>query len=150
MKSVEILLREHVPDLGRCGDVVKVKAGYARNYLFPRHLAVQATEENKRVMKRRRERLDIEEAARLEDIVKTVAALEQLTLATIQRADEQGHLYGSVTAAVIAGLIREKGFDLDEKHVRLPAPIKQIGSHEVELHIHAEHHARITVEVKAE
>ena len=150
MKSVEILLREHVQDLGRCGDVVKVKAGYARNYLIPRQFAVQATDENKRVMARRRERLDAEEAVRLEDVAKTVATLEKIVLVTVQKTDEQGHLYGSVSAAVIAGLIGEKGFDFDEKQVRLPAPIKEVGSHEVELHVHADHHAKLTVEVKAE
>ena len=150
MKNVEVLLRENVADLGRCGDVVTVRPGYARNYLLPRKLAVPATEDNKRLMVRRRAQLDAEEAARNQEIDARLAALAALQLATVQKADENGHLYGSVNAAVVAQLLREAGFELDEHDVRLEAPIKTVGTHPVRVHLHAERYAEVSVEVRAE
>ena len=150
MKNVEVLLRENVADLGRCGDVVTVRPGYARNYLLPRKLAVPATEDNKRLMVRRRAQLDAEEAARNQEIDARVAALGALKLATVQKADENGHLYGSVNAAMVAELVRAAGFQLDEHDVRLEAPIKTVGTHPVRVHLHAERYADVSVEVRAE
>lgn len=150
MSSVEILLREHVENLGRCGDVVKVKAGFARNYLLPRRLAVAATEENKRTMARRRARLEVEETARAAEVAERVAALAGLTLVTRGRADESGHLYGSVNAAAVAVLLRAAGHAFDEGDVRLDAPLRTVGAHAVRVHIHGDHHALVTVQVEAE
>ena len=149
MKSVEVLLRDHVPNLGKCGDVVKVAPGYARNFLIPRRIAIEATAENKRMMMRRRERLDIEEAARSAEIQAKVEALSALTVQTSERADENGHLYGSVTAHRIAELVTEKGFPIDERHVRVGEHIKSVGTHEVQVHVHGEHYASISVVVEA-
>ena len=149
MKTVEVLLRDHVPNLGRCGDVVRVAPGYARNYLIPRRIAIEATQENKRTMMRRRERLDIEEAARSAEILAKVEALSALTLQTAERADENGHLYGSVTANRIAELISQKGYPIDERHVRIGEHIKSVGTHEVQVHVHGEHYATMTVVVEA-
>lgn len=149
MKSVEVLLRDHVKDLGRCGDVVKVAAGYARNYLIPNRIAVSATEENKRMMTRRRARLDAEDAARAEEIEARIAALSALTLTTSERADDGGNLYGSVSASTIQELATAKGFTISEKDVRLDAPIKLVGEHKVAVHVHGDHNAEITVVVEA-
>ena len=148
--TVEVLLREHVRDLGRCGDVVRVAPGYARNYLLPRRLAVQATEDNKRNMARRAARLAAEEAARAEEVEARVAFLSKLRVETAQKADEQGHLYGSVNAALVAELCGAAGTSIEEKDVRLDAPIKTVGEHEVRLHVHGETYATITVVVAAE
>ena len=149
MKSVEVLLRDHVKDLGRCGDVVKVAPGYARNYLIPNRIAVSATEENKRMMQRRRVHLDAEEAARTEEIEARIAALSALTLTTSERADEGGNLYGSVSANTIHELATAKGFTINEKDVRLAAPIKLVGEHKVAIHVHGDQNAEITVVVEA-
>lgn len=148
MRNVEVLLRENIEDLGRCGDVVKVRAGYARNYLLPRKLAVPASEDNKRLMLRRRVRLDAEEASRNQELDARVAALAALTLSTQQKADENGHLYGSVNAATIAELARAAGFGLDEDDVRLEAPIKALGTHPVRVHVHGERYAELKLEVR--
>jgi large subunit ribosomal protein L9 len=150
LKNVEVLLRENVAELGRCGDVVTVRPGYARNYLLPKRLAVPASEDNKRLMVRRRAQLDAEEAARNQELDARVAALAALQLATAQKADENGHLYGSVSPAVVAELLRGAGFELDEDDVRLEAPIKTVGTHAVRVHLHAERYADVSVEVRAE
>lgn len=150
MRSMEVLLREHVKDLGVCGDVVRVAPGYARNYLLPQRLAVPATEDNRRQMKRRAARMALELAARAEEISGAVEALSKLSVKTVQRADEQGHLYGSVTAALVAELCAAAGMPVDEKDVRLETHIKTVGEHAVQVHVHGEHQATITVIVEAE
>jgi len=150
MKTLEVLLRDHVENLGRCGDVVRVKAGYARNFLLPRRIAVAATKDNKKVMQRRRERLDIEDAARSAEIAERVAVFQDLKLTTSVKADENGHLYGSVNAAAVAALVRATGRELDDKDIRMDAPIRSVGDHQVRLHVHGEHYAEIVVAVEAE
>ena len=151
MKSVEVLLRDRVENLGKCGDVVKVAAGYARNYLLPNRLAIAATEENKQSMARRRERLDVEEAARAEEVRVRVEALSGLTLETTAKADEQGHLYGSVNAAKIAELATAKGFQVADKDVRLDSgPIKAVGEHTIQVHVQDEQYASVSLTVTAE
>lgn len=150
MKSVEVLLRENVPSLGKCGDVVKVAAGYARNYLMPRRIAVQATDENKRVMSRRRAVLDLEEAERNAEIEARVHALSAVVVKTTEKADDTGRLYGSVSAARVAELLTAAGSATDEKAVRLDSPIKAIGDHRIKVHVHAEFFAEIRLTVDPE
>ena len=150
MKSVEVLLREAVTDLGRPGDVVKVAAGYARNYLLPRRIAVAATEENKKVMVKRRAIYDAQEIAKTAEVNAAVKALSELVIKTKQRADEQGHLYGSVNAALIAELLTAAGFVFEEKAIRIGAPIKTVGSHVFQLHVHGDSHAEVKIEVSAD
>ncbi len=150
MKSKEVLLREHVSSLGRCGEVVRVRPGFARNYLFPRRLAVDATAENKRMMVRRAERLAAEDAVTAARVAAPVSAWRGMVVRTRQRSDEQGHLYGSVNAALVAQLLTQAGQAVDERSVRLDAPIKTVGSHAVSVHVHGEEHASVTVLVEAE
>ncbi len=149
-RNVEVLLREHIKDLGRCGDVVKVSPGHARNFLLPRRMAMQATEENKRAMARRRLILDAEEAKKTAEVVALVGVLTGLEVRTKVRADEHGHLFGSVNAAAIAALLAEKGHEFEERAVRLPAPIKELGTHVVKIHVHGEHEAEVTVVVESD
>jgi len=150
MRDLEILLREHVTHLGRCGEVVKVSPGYARNYLFPRRLAVEATEENKRLMVRRRLRLDVEEAERDREIEARLGALSEVQLRTSAKADEQGRLYGSVSSAQLVTLLSRAGFEFEERDIRLDAPVKTIGSHVVPVHVSAERSALVRLEVERE
>ena len=150
MKVMEVLLREHVRHLGRCGDVVRVAPGYARNYLLPRGLAAAATEDNKRQIARRAARLALEEAEQAEEVAAAVAALSELIVTAHERADENGHLYGSVAATAIAEMCTAAGTELDVKRVHLDAPIKTVGEHKVSVHVHGESYAEITVMVQAE
>lgn len=149
MKRVQVLLRDNVANLGRCGDVVQVAAGYARNYLLPRRVAVAATAENVKSMERRRAELDAEENAQRAELQSRVEAIEGLTLRTTERADEGGQLFGSVNASLVATLLSEKGFETDERHVRLESPIKSVGRHQVEVHVHGDLSASVTIEVNA-
>ena len=148
--KVEVLLRETLKDLGKCGDVVEVAPGFARNYLLPRKLAIQANEENKKAMMRRRARLDAEEAAHAKVTLAKVEALNGVAVKTSGRGDEAGHLFGSVNAAQIAALLATAGHAVAEKDVRLDAPLKTVGVHAVKIHVHGESFAQVTVEVAAE
>lgn len=150
MKIMEVLLRENIDPLGRCGDIVRVKAGYARNYLLPGRLAISATDDNKKAMARRRLRLDAEEAERQAEIEIRVKVLETVKLETTVKADETGRLYGSVNAAQVVELLAAEGKQVDEKAVRFDVPIKMVGTHTVHLHIHGERHAEISIEVLRE
>jgi large subunit ribosomal protein L9 len=144
------MLRENVRYLGKVGDMVNVAAGYARNYLVPRGLAVKATAENKRVLARKRERLDTEEAARNAELTARVAVLQGMVLETTERSDENGHLFGSVNAARVAELLNEKGFEIDDDSIRMERTIKDSGTHEVELHLFGETSVNLTIEVTGE
>jgi large subunit ribosomal protein L9 len=149
-KTVEVLLRENLPTLGRCGEVVKVRSGYARNYLLPRKLAIQATPDNKKAMERRRLRLDAEEAERAAEIETRLLVLQSVKLEATEKADETGRLYGSVGAARIAALLVAQGKRVEEGDVRLEAPIKALGVHPVRIHVHGERYAELAIEVKRE
>lgn len=148
--KVEVLLRENLTDLGKCGDVVEVAPGYARNYLLPRKLAIQANEENKKAMLRRRARLDAEDAAKAKETLARVDVLNGVAVKTTGRADEGGHLYGSVNASQIAALLVAAGHAVVEKDVRLETPLKTVGIHPVKIHVHGDAFAEVKVEVVAE
>jgi len=147
---VEVLLREHVSNLGRCGDVVQVAPGYARNYLLPRKLAIQATDDNKRAMLRRRARLDADEARKAKETLARVETLSGVVLKTSGRADDSGHLFGSVNAARISELLLQAGHAVVADDVRLETPLKSVGSHVVRIHVHGDTFAEVRIEVEAE
>ena len=129
--------------------MVRVAPGYARNYLLPHGYAIHATADNIKAMERRRARLDEEESERAAAIEKVVNEMGGLKVETAQRADETGTLYGSVSAATIADLLAAAGHEIDERRIRLEAPLKAVGDHEVELHVHGDRTATITVAITA-
>lgn len=150
-RKTEVLLRENLKDLGKCGDVVRVAPGYARNFPLPRRLATEANDENKKLMARRRLRLDAEEAKRNAEIDARVAALAGLAVSTSGKADEGGHLYGSVSAANVAELLHKAGQTaVTEKDVRLDAPLKTVGTHAVKLHVFGDRYVDVQVTITAE
>lgn len=148
-KKIELLLRESLPPIGKTGDVVRVAPGFARNYLLPRKLAIEATDENKKSMAKRRAKLDAEESARNAEIEKRVVLLSSLSLVTRERADEKGSLFGSVGAPSIVKLLASVGHPVDEKDVRLEHALKTVGTHKVKIHVYGEKHAEVTVVVEA-
>ena len=150
MKNVEVLLRENVKDLGLVGDVVKVAAGYARNYLIPSQKASRATPEMVKAMAKRREKLEAEDVARRAEFQGALDTLEQLSLKTSAKADEHGRLFGSVNVAALAKLLAEAGHEIEESQIRLDEPIKTIGSHSFPVHVHGDLAAEVTIEVEAE
>ena len=148
--NVQVILSEDVPNLGRTGDVIKVRAGFARNYLLPRHLAVEANqknirefEHNKRVSMHRRERQK-SHALTLKEKV------EALALVIKARAGEEGKLFGSVTNIDIERALREQGFDIERRKIQLPEPLKRLGDFRVAIRLEAEVEASLKVEVAAE
>ena len=142
---MELLLKQSVEHLGRVGDVVKVKSGYARNYLLPRGLAVLVTKANVAEIERARAQALAEEQARIGSLKELAQRLGGASVTIEGRANEEGHLFGSVTAAQIAAALREKGHPVEERHVRLDAPLKEIGVVDVPVHPHADVEATVKV-----
>ena len=144
---MEVILREHIDNLGRRGDVVKVAAGYARNYLLPRKLALAVTEANKRQIERERqvaEARDAEEKQQAEALAQRITATE---IEIARRVGENNTLYGSVTSADIAHALEAKGFPVDKRKIVLPEPLKAVGEVTVPLKIHRDVAAQLKVKV---
>jgi large subunit ribosomal protein L9 len=147
---MEVILREHVDNLGRRGDVVKVAAGYARNYLLPRKLALAVNENNKRQIERERV---LAEARELEEKSQAEAFAARLGEAEIQiarRVGENDTLYGSVTSGDIADALKAKGFDIDKRKVQLHDPLKALGETTIPVKVHRDVTAQVKVKVVAE
>jgi large subunit ribosomal protein L9 len=147
---MEVILREHVDNLGRRGEIVKVADGYARNYLLPRKLALPATDGNKKQIERERakfEARETEERKVAEAIAGRLAAIE---VVIARKVGETEALYGSVTSADIAAELAAKGFDVDRRKIQLPDAIKKIGDVDVPVRLAREVTATLKVRVVAE
>ena len=144
---MEVILREHVDHLGKRGEIVKVADGYARNYLLPRKLALLATSGNKKHVERERKIMEAREAEDRGRAEAIAARLQALDLAIARRVGDTEQLYGSVTAADIAELLKAKGFEVDRRKLILPESIKTLGEHAVPLKLHREVTVTLTVRV---
>jgi len=147
---MEVILREHVDNLGRRGEIVKVAAGYARNFLLPRKLALAVTEANKRQIERERaaaEARDAEERAGAEALGQRISAVD---IEIARRVGENNTMYGSVTTADIAAALHAKGFDVEKRKITLHDPIKSIGEHVVPVKVHRDVTAQVKVKVVPE
>lgn len=142
---MELLLKQHVEHLGRTGDVVKVKSGYARNFLLPRGLAVMVTKSNVAEIERARAQALAEEQARVQSLKDLAAKIAEASVTIEGRANAEGHLFGSVSNAQVAAALRGKGIPVDDKQVRLAAPLKEIGVFDVPVHLHATVEATVKV-----
>ena len=147
---MEVILREHVDNLGRRGDVVKVADGYARNYLLPRKLALAVTEGNKRQIERERKIFEVKEAEEKQQAEALAERISQLEIEIARRVGENNALYGSVTSADIAHALEAKGFEVDKRKITLPEPLKAIGEVTVPIKIHREVTAQLKVKVVPE
>ena len=147
---IEVILREDVRTLGRAGEMVRVKPGYARNYLLPKGLAYEATEGNKkRIAAETRARTSRNEAERSE-AQRVAATLGEVTLKLTGKAGEEGKLFGSITAQDIADALERQGHVVDKRRIQLEHPIKTVGEHGVSVHLHPEVNAELRVSVVAE
>ena len=147
---MEVILRDHVENLGKRGEIVKVADGYARNYLLPRKLALPATDANKKWVERERkiaEARDHQERAAAEAVAARLGALE---VTITRKTGENDQLYGSVTNADIAELLAAKGFEIDRRKILLPDPIKSLGESTVPVKLHRDVTAQMKVAVKKE
>ncbi len=142
---MKVILKQDFEKLGKAGDVVEVKAGYARNYLLPRGIALEATPSNLRVFEEQK-KLD---AQRLDKAKKGALALaeklEGVSCTAAVAVGEEDRIFGSVTSQTIAELLKEKGFDIDKKKIVLEEPIKALGIYDVPIRLHPEVEAKVKV-----
>lgn len=148
---MQIILLEKVVNLGGLGDVVKVKDGYARNFLIPQGKAKRATEANKKVFEERRAELEKAQAEKLAAAQALAGKIEGQTVQITRKAGVDGRLFGSVGNADIAEALKAQGFDVEKAAVRLPnGPFKTIGDNQVEVALHTDVVATVTVSVLGE
>ena len=135
---MEIILRQAVENLGKPGDVVKVKSGYARNYLLPHGLAYEATPGNLKRIQQERDRLEAAENERRSAAQVIAEKLEQVSLTFSARVGEEGKLFGSVTAADVAQQLESQGFHVEKRQIDLHEPIKALGVYRIPVRLHAD------------
>jgi large subunit ribosomal protein L9 len=145
---MEVILLERVGKLGHMGETVRVKEGYARNFLLPRHKALRATEANKKKFEEQRADLETRNASLKADAATKSAKLDGQSYVIIRQAGETGQLYGSVSGRDIAEAIGAASkMSVHRNHVALDAPIKTLGVHKITVHLHPEVEAHVTVNV---
>ena len=148
---MEVILRQHVENLGKRGEIVKVADGYARNYLLPRKLALLATDGNRKHVERERAKYDAIEAEEQKvasAIADRIAAIDAIEIR--RKVGETEALYGSVTSGDIAEALAAKGFEVDRRKLQLAEPIKRIGEFEIPVKLHREVTAKVKLKVVAE
>src|ERR687893_1929678 len=150
MANTQVLLREDIDDLGARGEIVKVKAGYARNYLLPRKLAVQATASNVKQIEQERAALLKKEAKEKSGAEEQAGQMKSLRLSFTRKVGEHGILYGSVTSMDIAEALRERGYEIDRRRIQLREAIKETGEFTVNVRLHREVIVEVPVTVTGE
>jgi large subunit ribosomal protein L9 len=146
---MKVLLLESVKGLGRAGDVIEVKPGYARNYLFRRNLAVEVTKDNLNVVAMKKEARAKDEEERLAQAREIAEAVQGRQFVYETKAGTAGRLYGTVTNQNIADILAENGYEIDKRDVTLSEPIKTVGSHEITVRLHSDVFVTFTLDVKA-
>jgi large subunit ribosomal protein L9 len=148
---MEVILLEKIANLGELGQVVKVKDGYARNYLIPHGKAKRATEENRKAFEARRADLEKAQAAALAKAQERGAKLEGLTVQITQKAGPDGRLFGSVTNYDIVEALNKQGHEVERAQIRMPqGPLKQVGDYPLEIALHTDVTVKINVAVLGE
>jgi len=148
---MELILLEKVVNLGQLGDVVKVRNGYARNFLIPQGKAKRATEQNVNEFEARRAELEKAQADLLSQAQERVAKLDGLMLQIAQKAGVDGKLFGSVTNIDIAETLKKQGMEVERSQIRMPhGPLKQVGDHQVSIVLNPDAVANITISVLGE
>ena len=144
MSATQVILLERVESLGQMGDVVRVKPGYARNFLLPQKKAMRATKENLAVFETQRAQLVAQNLARKGEAEAVAGKMTDLIVVIIRQAGETGHLYGSVSNRDVADAVTAAGFTIDRRQVLLQQPIKALGIHSTRVALHPE----VTIEVR--
>ncbi len=147
---MKVILKEDIKNLGRMGDTVNVKDGYARNFLFPKGLAMEATEQNRKAVERLRREHAMHEIKEKEDAQIVKDKLSQVTLTFTAKAGEEGKLFGSITSMNIEEALKAQGVEIDRKKITLEEPIKRLGEYTVTIKLHPEVSAEIKVNVVPE
>lgn len=147
--NLQIILSEHVPNLGHPGDVVRVRAGYARNYLLPRKLAVEANPRNLREFEHHKRLAMLKGEAIKGQAMSLKQKLEALAITLSAHTGEEGKLFGSITNLDLERALREKGFEIDRRRILLADPIKQLGDYTVAIRLQPEIEAALKFTVTA-
>jgi len=148
---MEVILLEKIANLGELGQVVKVKDGYARNFLIPQGKAKRATDENRKAFEARRAELEKAQATALAKAQERAAKLNGLTLQITQKAGPDGRLFGSVTNYDIVEALSKQGHEVERAQIRMPqGPLKQVGAFPIEIALHTDVDVTITVSVLGE
>jgi len=148
---MEVILLEKIANLGELGQVVKVKDGYARNYLIPHGKAKRATEENRKAFEARRAELEQAQASALAKAQERAGKLDGLTLQITQKAGPDGRLFGSVTNYDIVEALKKQGHEVERAQIRMPqGPLKQVGDFPLQIALHTDVAVTITVSVLGE
>lgn len=150
MSQTEILLVKPVPNVGKEGEQVRVKSGYARNYLIPRKLAVPATLANRRQIEALEKRRAEREAEELAESKVLQEKIDALRVAIVVKTGEGGKMFGAVTVTDLIEKLQENNLEIDRKKIHLPNPIKSLGEHAVEVKLHPEVIATLKFEVLSE
>ena len=148
--NIQLILNEEVPNLGGPGDVVKVRAGYARNYLLPRKLAVEANPKNLRAFEHQKGLAMLKREALKSKARGLKEKLDALSVTVSARAGEEGKLFGSVTNIDVERALRERGIEIDRRKILLVEPIKQLGDYTIQIRLEAEVEAGLKLSVTAE
>jgi len=144
---MKLILREDVYNLGKSGELVTVKDGYARNYLLPRNLGMLASQANVRQLEHEKQVIELRQVKMKGGAVEQAKKLESATVKIARKVGDQAKLFGSVTALDIAEGLAAAGHKVDRRHIHMPEPIRAVGQYEVELRLHRDVVAKIKVEV---
>jgi len=147
---MKVVLREHVEHLGERGEIVAVAPGYARNYLFPKRLALEATSGNLKVVEHQKKFWAVKEAKEVGEAEALAAKIGALRLSVVKKAGEGGTLYGSVTNVEIAELLQAKGIEVDRRRIVIAEPIKSVGGFEVAVKLHHRVLGKVQLQVNSE
>lgn len=147
---MKIILRENIDALGLEGDIVDVAKGYARNYLLPKGLGLEASDQNIKFFESQRNKIEIKKIKAKEEAEKAKQRLSEVTITIAQRAGDEDKLYGSVTSMDIAARLEEQGIDIDRRKIELDKPIKTLGEFEVPVRLYPEVTGSIKVVVVPE
>jgi large subunit ribosomal protein L9 len=147
---MKVILREDVYNLGKSGEVVSVKDGYARNFLFPRSLGMLASASNMHQLAHERKVIELAQAKLKGTAMEQAKKIEGVSVKIARKVGEQDKLYGSVTALDLAEGLAAAGVKIDRRHIHLPEPIRSVGQFQVEVRLHRDVVAKITVNVEAQ
>jgi large subunit ribosomal protein L9 len=144
---MKVLLKNDVPKIGKKGELLDVKEGYARNFLIPNGLAIEATGGTMKQYEEEKKAVDRRKAKEKEDAQALAAKIKGLTVTLRHKAGDEGRLFGSITSAEVSEALKQKGFEIDKKQIVLDEPIRLCGTHEVKIKLHSEVAATLNVEV---
>ncbi|AIH04741.1 50S ribosomal protein L9 [Thermodesulfobacterium commune] len=144
---MEVILRTDVPKLGKAGDIVRVKDGYARNYLIPKGFAIPANQKNIKALEKERQIILAKAERERKKLMSLAEKLEGLELVIYRRKIEEDRIFGSVTVADIVSALKEKGFEVDKKFIELDQPIKKLGVYEIPVKFSPDRVVTIKLEV---